>query len=165
MEDIIDYIGDVHIIYLIVLAIIGFVAYTRRIFPILYRLGKGLAKRKISIFAKGDNLISSRDLLLHSRLFDKKNILKITKKEDFELAEKATLFLIFWHDFKDNIDEILHIKKEETAIIIYSPYKLGKIPDDQMEKLESKRNVAVSNFRGRLLNDIVISMITASYEK
>ena len=34
-----------------------------------------------------------------------------------------------------------------------------------MSLLDKKRNVVVNNFRGRLLNDIVVSMITTSYEK
>jgi hypothetical protein len=34
-----------------------------------------------------------------------------------------------------------------------------------MRNLDGKRHTAVTNFRGRLLNDIVTAMITTSYEK
>jgi hypothetical protein len=45
-------------------------------------------------------------------------------------------------------------------MIVYAPYNKGRIPDDQMENLDGKRNTSVTNFRGRLLNDVVTAMIT-----
>lgn len=161
MVDIIGYIGDAQIIYAIIFIIIAFIAYMRKILLVLYRLGKGLAKRKIAVFAESNNLTSLKSLLIDSKLFNEKNIFGITRKEDFERARQATIYLVYWHDFQNDIDEILNKKEDGTVLIVYAPYNLGRIPDDQMNKLDGKRNTVVSNFRGRLLNDIVISMITA----
>lgn len=61
--------------------------------------------------------------------------------------------------------DILFMKPDECALVVYAPYDQGRIPDEQMKKLDGKRHTAVTNFRGRLLNDIVASMITTSYEK
>jgi len=127
-------------------------------------MGNGLAKRKIAIFAKGDNLNSLKNLLVHSELFNKKNILEITKKEDIGVAERATLYLVFWHDWTIEIESILQQKKDGSALIVYAPPDLGPMPEEQMKNLDSKRNTAVTNFRGRLLNDIVTAMITTSYK-
>ncbi len=135
------------------------------ILPALLRLGNGLAKRKIALFAKGDNASSLRNLLMDSKLFKAKNICEISKREDIGRAESATVFLVFWPDWTADLPEILRSKPDECALIVYAPYDKGRIPDAEMRDLDDKRHTAVTNFRGRLLNDIVASMITTSYEK
>ncbi len=160
-----DFIGRISTVLVVIIFIWGIVLWIRGVSPALYRLGNGLAKRKIAVFAKGDNLSSLKALLNDSKLFKKKNICEITKKEDIGICEQATLYLVFWHDCADYIDEILKKKPDGCALIVYSPKNLGMIPQDQIEKLDGHRHTAVSNFRGRLLNDIVTAMITTSYEK
>lgn len=144
----------------------GFVLWAKGIIPVLYRLGNGLARRKIAIFAEVKNLESMKNLLEDTNLFDQKNIFGITKRDEIERAESkhASLYLVYWEDWdKKDIDAILHIKKDECALIIYAPPR--SIPPTQMKELELKRNISVTNFRGRLLNDIVTAMITTSYQK
>ena len=158
-------VGSIESIVLIIGIIWAVILWAKGISPALIRLGNGLAKRKVAIFAKGDNLQSLKKLLLDSKLFYKKNLSEITKKEDIGAAENSTLYLVFWHDWADNINEILQKKPDGCALIIYAPRNMGLIPEDQMIKLDSYRHTAVTNFRGRLLNDIVTAMITTSYEK
>ncbi|MDP2655880.1 MAG: hypothetical protein Q8P17_05245 [bacterium] len=148
----------VGIIYAIYLWITG-------ITPVLYRLGNGLAKRKIAIYARGDNLITLKNLLLESKLFKEKNICDIPQLRDIESSEDAGVYLVYWPDWENDIDAILARKPESCALVVYQPYDQGRISEEQMRKLDGKRHTAVTNFRGRLLNDIVTSMITTSYEK
>lgn len=159
-----DLVGRVTTVIFIVTFIFGIYAWARGIFPALWRLGNGFSKRKIAIFAKGDNLVGLKSLLVDSKLFNSKNIRDITSDSDFGRSEQATLFLVNWHDWQDQVDEILNAKKDATALVVYAPQDLGPILPDKMKKLNSKRNVMVSNFRGRLLNDIVVSLITTSYQ-
>jgi hypothetical protein len=133
------------------------------ILPVLVRLGRGLAKRQIAIFAKGDRLQSLKALLLDSKLFKENNIKEVTSVCDIGRAEGITFFLVFWEDWKDEIDHILSSKNDKTALIVYAPVELGDIPQERMQQIGERRNVTVTNFRGRLLNDIVVSMITTSY--
>ncbi len=81
-------------------------------------------------------------------------------------SEKATLFLVFWPDWQDDIQEILNKKDDGVALIVYAPPdpNTGQIPRDKTALLDSYRNTILVNFRGRLLNDIVASMITTSYK-
>jgi len=162
MITILDWVGYATAVYTIVtLALIIFAGLKGLILP-LVRLGNGLSRRKIAVFAKGNNLNFLMNLLLDTKLFNKKNMIDITSSGDIGRAERATLFLIFWDDWKDKIDEILLAKKDKTALVIYAPPRA--IPDAEFAKLDSQRNVMVSNFRGRLLNDIVISLMTTSYQ-
>jgi hypothetical protein len=159
------YFGALRSLLLIVGIIYAVALWAKGVLPALLRLGNGLAKRKIALFAKGDNVSSLRNLLTDSKLFKPKNICEISKKEDIGRAESATMFLVYWPDWAADIAEILDNKRDECALIVYAPYDKGRIPDDQMKNLDGKRHTAVTNFRGRLLNDIVASMITTSYEK
>ena len=139
--------------------------WARGILPAILRLGNGLAKRKIAIFAKGDNISSLRSLLCDSGLFRQKNILEVTTSSDLGKAEEASVYLVYWHDWADNIDQILNMKPDNCALVIYAPSDKGRIPDEQLKDLDGKRYSAVTNFRGRLLNDIVTAMITTGYRK
>ncbi len=165
MLEILAFIGVIETIVLVVGIIWGFILWTRGVFPALYRLGNGLAKRKIAVFAKGDNVSSLRSLLNDSKLFRTKNIFEITDAKDIGKAEEASVYLVFWHDWASDIAQILEKKPDTCALIVYAPYEKGRIPDEQMKNLDGKRHTAVTNFRGRLLNDIVTAMITTSYEK
>jgi hypothetical protein len=146
----------------LIVAFIGFIAVVRGIVPVLWRLGNGLANRQIALFAKGDNLSSLKNLLLDSKLLRRKNIIDVTAPGDIGRAKAATVYIVFWHDWADDIDAILDQKPDSCALIVYSPYDREEIPTEQMKKLDGKRHTAVTNFRGRLLNDIITSMITTS---
>lgn len=167
-EKFLNVITIVGIIETIVLILgIGYatILWMRGIFPALLRLGNGLAKRKIAIFAKNDNILSLKNLLCDSGLFKQKNIFEVTHSDDIGKAEEASVYLVHWHDWSENINEILEKKPDKCALVVYAPYDKGRIPDDQMKNLDGERNSAVTNFRGRLLNDIVTAMITTGYKK
>ena len=87
-------------------------------------------------------------------------LLVFDKSKDIGKAENVSLFLVFWTDWESEIDSILDKKEDKTALIIYAPPR--SIPQEQMVSLDDQRNVTVTNFRGRLLNDIVVSIITRS---
>lgn len=159
---IIAFIGIIEAIVLIFGAIWGFVLWTRGVFPVLLRIGNGLAKRKIAIFAKGDNVSSLKSLLIDSGLFKEKNIFEITVAKDIGSAEKASVYLVHWHDWAGDINKILLKKPDRCPMVVYAPYDMRRIPDDKMVDLDSAKHTAVTNFRGRLLNDIVTAMITTN---
>ena len=165
IKNIFDVLGYISTAIVIITLIAGVILWFRGIVPVLLRLGNGLSRRKIAIFAKGDTLTSLEDLLHDSKLFRKLNFIKVTSMDDLGRAEEATIFLVYWPDWKDGLPRILSKKVDGTALIIYAPYEGGAIPPETMGKLNIHRNVVVNNFRGRLLNDIIASMITTSYEK
>ncbi len=146
-------------------SVLAVVAWTRGILPAILRLGNGLAKRKIAIFAQSSSLKSLTDLLIDSGLILERNITSITKEDDFGKSEGSTLFLVYWPDWKDKILRIRDLKRDGEALVIYAPRSQGMIPEDIMGELDKGRNIAVVNFRGRLLNDIVTAMITTGYTK
>ena len=130
-----------------------------------YRLGRGLSKRKIAVFAKADEQSTLASMLVSSNLFKNSRIVSITTPDGISAAESLDVFLVHWPDFQASINEIMNLKKDPTALIVYAPISGGRIPDDVMDKLNAKRNVSVCNMRGRLMSDIVLSMMTTGYEQ
>lgn len=163
--DILNFLGYISTLVVIGSFVLAVIAWVKGIFPALLRLGNGLAKRKIAIFAKSDSLSSLTNLLVDSGLILEKNVIKITKADDFGKAEQATLLLVYWPEWKEKMTQIRNIKKDGEALVIYAPRSAGLIPENIMSELDTKRNVTVVNFRGRLLNDIVTTMITTGYTK
>jgi len=162
---ILDILGYISTLIVIVSVLTAVVLCFRGFVPVLVRLGNGLWKRKIAIFAKGDALTGLENLLHESKLFNRTNIFRIPSNGDFGTAEKASILIVYWPDWKSDMETILSHKADATALIVYAPQEHGVIPGQIMQMLEKHRNVVVNNFRGRLLNDIVVSMITTSYEK
>lgn len=142
-----------------------FYLWLRGISPALRSLGNGLSKRKIALFAKNENSASLKDALLRSNLFSEQNIFAIQQPVDIGSAEDASVFVVYWPDWASDVDEILRRKSDRTPLIVYSPRTADQISAEDMIKIDGHRNTAISNFRGRLLNDIVSAMITTSYEK
>lgn len=131
------------------------------VLPVWYRIGNGLSKRKVAIFA--DQEYSSLD----SMITDSKIFTETVKvhKDNVKKAENETIFLVHWGEYKDEIDEIINIKKKSTPLIIYAPQNVGKIDEKNLEKINKQPNSVVVMFRGRLLNDIFTSVITTGYDK
>jgi hypothetical protein len=164
--DVVSWLGNVSTIIVIIASLVTAYLCIRGFVPVLIRLGNGLWKRKIAIFANSDASFSSlKDLIKDSKLFNHTNIFRISGVHDLGIAEKASVLLVYWPEWKDDIDKVLNKKKDGTAMVVYAPPSLGPVPPTQMALLETHRNVVLSNFRGRLLNDLVVSMITTGYEK
>ena len=149
------------------LILIGGIIYSvylwaRGILPVLYRLGTGLSKRRIAVFAE-EEFESLKNMLVDSKIFKEKNIVRI-HKNDLKKAESFTLLLVHYKPFAEEMEKILNLKKDAHALIIYAPQSEGFIGKELLEKINGERNSIVVNFRGRLMNDILGCMMTTSYE-
>lgn len=132
------------------------------VFPVLYRLGTALSRQKVAIFASYE-FDGLKSMLVDSKLFKEKNIIRVNKT-DIDKARVAKLFLVHWNEYQDVMNDIIQIKDDSTALIVYAPQNEGKIENQEiLNTINSKRNSIIVNFRGRLSNDILISLITANY--
>lgn len=133
------------------------------VFPVWYRLGIGLAKRRVAVFASMERFEEIKILLVDSTIFKEKNIVHITLNT-IDKAKDQTIFLVDWETFKEQIERVFSCtKNHQTAVVIYA--KPGSIPQDKMNDIANRTNTVVVNFQGRLLNDILTSLITTSYER
>ncbi len=155
-------LGGISTLITLIAAVYAIYLVTKGIFPVWYRLGMGLSKRKIAVFAENE-FDGLKNMLVDSGLFQKANVIKIDRGA-IKKAESMKLFLVHWKSFEGKIEEILGIKEDSTALIVYAPQDEGFIDKAIMEKISQERNSIVVNLRGRLLNDILVSMITTGYK-
>lgn len=158
--DLLNVLGYVSTLIVLAGACFAVISYVRGILPVWWRLGQGLSNRRIAVFAE-EEFKDLHDLLVDSRLFQKSNIIQIGKTS-LKKAEVCTVFLMHWGSFAGEIDEILRMKSDTTALIVYA--RPGEIDNATMAKINQHRNTIVVNFRGRLMNDILVSMITTGYK-
>jgi hypothetical protein len=143
------------VIYKIICMIIG-------VTPIVFRLGVAIWKRKIAIFSSVEGFEVLKESILDSGIFKEKNIVHI-KNCNLDRSKGESIFLVDWETCGDEIEKIFSCRKNhQTSVIIYA--KPGSIPHDKMNDIANRSNTVVVNFRGRLLNDILTSLLTTAYE-
>jgi len=131
--------------------------------PVIFRLGIALWKREIAIFSSLEHFNSLKSCLTDSWIFKEKTIIHIEDK-NIEKAKNKTVFLVDWESFWEKIEDIFNTRRDhQTPIIIYA--KPQSIPHCKMDDIANRPNTIVVNFRGRLMNDILNSLITTTYDK
>jgi len=129
--------------------------------PLVFRIGKALWRRKIGIMGDAESSRILMDCVVDSGVFKKRNIVQINN-ENIDKAKNISLLLVDWESCGTQIDEIFIARNNQnTAVIIYA--KAGSIPQEKMAEIANRTNTLVVNFKGRLLNDILNSLITTSF--
>lgn len=135
----------------------------RGIIPVLWRLGKSLYNRRIALYAENEaNTLKST--LIDSKLFKEKNIDIIGSKE-LAKGRDHSMMIVYYPEFKECLLDIIALKNDSDALIVYAPSSEGRIDNEILNAINAERNSIVVNLRGRLLNDILTSMITTNYAK
>lgn len=131
--------------------------------PIVFRLGIALWKRRVAIFGSNEIFESLKASLIDSKVFKQNNIVHISS-DNIDKAKDETIFLVDWETFGDKIEQVFSARRNhQTAIVIYA--KPASIPQDKISDIGNRANTVVVNFRGRLLNDLLTSLITTSYDR
>lgn len=150
---------------LIVLATV--VGWALGIAPLMYRLGLGRWRRKISIAAAGKKYTELKTDLIDSGVFREKNIKQISETTLSD-AKDANLMLVHYGSFTEaQIKTIISNKKSSAGMVVYFPdfSQTNRIPDDVSKLINNEPHSVLANFRGRLINDILITLLSTSYEK
>lgn len=161
--------GGISATVILLVAILNFISWVLGITPLLWRLGYGRWLRKIAIVAKNEIFNQLKKDLVDSGIFREKNISQISSQSLAEVKD-CDLLLVHYQSFSEQeIKTILANKISKAGMVFYypefSPQTGKKIPDEMLKQITNKENTTVVNFRGRLLNDIITTLITTSYEK
>lgn len=135
--------------------------------PLLYRLGLGRWRRKIMILANADNYNSLKRDLVESGIFRSKNIDQISD-QNLSNVKDSNLLLLHYKSFTDDqIKTILRNKKASAGMVVYFPdySSKNKIPEDINNLINNEPHCVVVNFRGRLVNDVLVTLLSTSYDK
>lgn len=131
--------------------------------PLVLRLGIALWKRKVAVFADAESFASLKLMLIDSGVFKAANIDRVDLI-DIAKAKKFDIYLIDWASSHSHINAIFDCRQsQQTPVIIFAAPKA--IPEDELINIANKSNTVIVNFRGRLMNDLLTSLVTTSYDK
>lgn len=135
--------------------------------PLLYRLGLGRWRRKITVLADGDGYNSLKDDLVTSGVFRAKNIDHVTNKSLSKVKESNLLLVNYGSFDAKQIKTIIKNKNASAGMVVYFPdfSPTNRVPDDVLKLINDEPHSVLVNFRGRLINDILITLLSTSYDK
>ena len=154
-------IGGLSFIFSALIIFYRLVCIGLRISPLVFRIGNALWRRKVAIIGNTESFSTLKDCIVNTGIFKKNNVIHIPIG-NIEKLKTYTLLLVDWESSGNNIDEIFLVRKNHnTAVVIFA--KPSCIPPEKMFEIANKSNTVVVNFKGRLLNDILSSIITTSF--
>ena len=135
-------------------------AWSSKIIKPLWRLGLGLARKKIVIVSSHNECSSLTNLISESKIFDSKNVNEVCSREDSEDIKKADVVLFRYSGSPFTLEDVLSKKSDTAAVVIYA--RPGEIPKDSpdWDLMDEHRNISICNLKGRLLNDLLTLMMT-----
>ncbi|ADZ89955.1 hypothetical protein [Marinomonas mediterranea] len=164
----------------IVISVIALSRSLSKSVPILYRLGKALSSHEILIYAD-DRYEDLKETLEDSGLFDPKKIKKVGIN-NLDKIRSADICIVHYqcaknsiikendrlnlqeHQRDNTISRIINLKSNNNSLIVYAPHG-ERLQNEEFGLLDSKNNTALTNFRGRLVSDVLISMIAMKRQK
>jgi hypothetical protein len=138
--------------------------------PLFLRLNHPKTK-KIAIHSNdGSGIRKIRLSLKSSGLYAEKNIQSVSFSDAVSIKD-SDVHLIDWESLRltEKPDEWLmnllknQRKSEKCAAIVYAPDK--RLPDDLYADIAEMPNVSVCNQRGRMTNDLLVSILVADASK
>lgn len=164
----IDIVGVLTTIFGVVLFLWAVISWCFGVFPLFLRLGFGRWTRKIFIVSNDEKYASLRADLVDTGIFREKNINQI-KNDSLAKIKDVTLALVHYQSFSEiEINTILANKKAHAGFIFYFPEFTSPttvIPPEMMKAINNQQFTTIVNMRGRLVNDIVTTLLSTSYDK
>ena len=161
--------GGISVTLVIVGILLNLIFWILGIAPLLWRLGYGRWVRKIAIVANTEVYNNLKKDLVDSGIFRAGKICPITDQSLSDVKDHYLLLVHYQSFTEENIKTILANKKSKAGMIFYypefSPQEGQQISNEIRNEISNSSNTTIVNFRGRLLNDIVTTLITTSYEK
>lgn len=168
VQMLIDIVGTLTTVLAIALFVWAVISWCLGVFPLFLRLGFGRWTRKIAIVADDNNCSSLTTDLIDTGIFREKNIYQI-KADSLAKLKDTTLALIHYQSFDGSqINTMLTNKRAKASFIFYFPEYAPPstvIPPEMLKAINNHPFTIIVNTRGRLINDIVTTLLSTSYDK
>jgi hypothetical protein len=163
ITELLDWFGYISSIIVILGAVWWAILWLRGIIPLSIRAGR-IRQNKVAIFANPASYSELKDSMDGTKLFGKNSFKDVSTVNNIDVSDGHNIFVVNWADWANDIDAVLAKKKADTGIIVYAPHPI-RIADNDMSKLQTKNFVTVTNFRGRLITDLLAMAIAIRYAK
>lgn len=158
-------IGTLATLFLIISGIITFVGWNLGIWPLMKRFGLGRWYRKVLIVGKESETKSLRRDLEDSGVFRKSNIDEVDGRNLADIKQASLILLDYWSLTEGQVSTALANKQKQAGLVVYSPMGKGRIPDEISATINNEPFTTLVQMRGRLVNDLLITLISTSYDK
>lgn len=137
-------------------------AFTR-VGKALVRFGLALHAKKIMVVADAADYSDIKEDLCDSGLIKKENIQLISDKHLAKAKETLLLVVVYGYLDESAFESVVKGKDARCGLIVYCPPEKGRIREDEMQLLSKTNFTALCNFRGRLVNDVLLMMLSTSF--
>ena len=131
----------------------------------LWRFGLALLGKKILVIADESDYKDIREDLSDSELIKNKNIQRISNKHLDKITDALMLIVVYGYLENNDFESVVRRKNSRCGLIVYCPPEKGRIDDQQMTLLSKTSFTALCNFRGRMVNDVLLMMLSTSFKR
>ena len=75
------------------------------------------------------------------------------------------LIVVYGYLGNDDFEAVVRRKNSRCGLIVHCPPEKGRIDDRQMSLLSKTSFTALCNFRGRIVNDVLLMMLSTSFKR
>lgn len=131
----------------------------------LWRFGLALFGKKILVIADESDYEDIREDLSDSGLIKNKNIQRISNKHLDKINDALMLIVVYGYLGNDDFEVVIRRKNSRCGLIVHCPPEKGRIDERQMSLLSKTSFTALCNFRGRMVNDVLLMMLSTSFKR
>lgn len=131
----------------------------------IVRFGLALFGKKVAVFASADDFHVIKSDLASSGLVKEKNIERVSVEQRSSLNEALLIVFACRDDNKKHIKEVVVRKNPRCGLVVYCPDGPSALTHEEMAEINAAPFATVCNFRGRLINDILLMMLSTSFKK
>lgn len=129
------------------------------------RFGLALCAKRIVVIAGSDDFIDIKHDLVNSGLIKEKNIQHITNRHLDEVQSALLVIIVYGYLEYEEFSAVARGKKTQCGLIVYCPPEKGRIDSQGMNLLSMIPFTALCNFRGRMVNDVLLMMLSTSFKR
>lgn len=160
-----EFIGGVTIVVAIIGGLMTFFGWSAGVFMVMKRLGLGRWYRKVTILSDVNNGESLKKDLIDSGVFREKNIKLIGENNISDIKSADLVLLDYWSISPEKALGAISNKQKHAGLVVYSPMKKGRIEDEVTARINDEPFTTLVQMRGRLVNDLLITLMSTSYDK
>lgn len=154
----IQIVVDIMVVLAVVVMIVGNLAKP------LWRFGKARWKKPILIYGNSEQYGSLKKDFVATGIVRERNVSRADADHMGEIAEAWTIVICADGIEDDDVIRILEAKPPRCAALVYAPPN-RRLGPAAYKECNMREHVAVCNMRGRLTDELILTLFTTSFKK
>lgn len=159
-----EIVGMITTSVMIISGVMLFFGWFFGILLVMKRLGLGRWYRKALIVSTNDGGQNLKKDLVDSGVFREKNITIANDSNLADIKESSLILYDYWK-LPECINDVLRNKQKGAGLVVYSPANNKRMSPDVVEMVNKEPFTVLVNMRGRLVNDMLVTLMSTSYDK